>query len=475
MNLELDRRICRTSFAEFVKRAWHILEPVTQLKWGWAVQAICDHLQAVSYGEIENLLMNVPPGMMKSLLTGVLFPAWEWGPRARPDMRYVATAHKQDLAIRDNLKCRRLIESRWFQARWPVRLTTDQNTKTKFENDATGFREAMAFTSMTGSRGGRVILDDPLSVDGANSDADRLAAEITFTESLTTRKNDPEHDSVIVIMQRLHYKDTSGIILAKKLNYVHLCLPMEFELSNRCVTKIGFEDPRTEEGELIFPERFSRAIVNDMKKTMGSYAVAGQFQQRPTPREGALFKLAWFENKLLRQAPSNTQWVRHWDLAATKKLTASRTAGVKIGKMPDGRYVVGHVALTQDEGNEVRRLIATMAQLDGHDCEISLPQDPGQAGKVQASDMVASLAGYVVRATPETGDKFTRAEPFSVQCEAGNVYLVEGPWNTNYVDELCLFPGGSFKDQVDASSGAFGRLVMRKMAPMAQTGVQRRN
>jgi predicted phage terminase large subunit-like protein len=234
---------------------------------------------------------------------------------------------------------------------------------------------------------------------------------------------------------------------------------MEFEPKTACVTKIGFADPRQNDGYLLDPVRFPRAAVEDLKHVKGAYAYAGQDQQRPTPREGGLFKRHWFEGKIIGAAPPGTRWVRHWDLAATKSTTAARTAGVKLGRTPDGRYVVGHVVKTQDEGNAVRKLIKATAETDGRSVEISLPQDPGQAGKVQKSDMVAMLAGWTVRAEPETGDKYTRAEPFSVQCEAGNVYLLQGEWNDDYLDELCLFPGGSFKDQVDASSRAFGRLV----------------
>ena len=175
--LAIERELCRRSLADFARMAWPILEPATPLKWGWALDAICAHLEAVTRGEITRLLMTVPPGTMKSLLTGVIWPAWEWGPVGRPELRFISTAHKHDLAVRDNLKCRRLIQSDWYQARWPVHLTSDQNAKTKFENDRTGFREAMAFASMTGARGDRVILDDPLSADDANSEAALLAAD----------------------------------------------------------------------------------------------------------------------------------------------------------------------------------------------------------------------------------------------------------------------------------------------------------
>ena len=190
--LAAKRELCRRSLGEFARQAWQVLEPSTELKWGWALDAICEHLEAVSSGEIRRLLANVPPGSMKSLLTGVIWPAWEWGPLGAASMRYLGTAHKQDLAVRDNMKCRRLIQSAWYQRLWPVILTSDQNAKTKFENDATGFREAMAFTSMTGSRGDRVILDDPHSVDDANSVAHLESAITTFREALPSRVNNDQ-------------------------------------------------------------------------------------------------------------------------------------------------------------------------------------------------------------------------------------------------------------------------------------------
>ena len=130
--LAVERELSRRSLADFAKLAWHVLEPSTPLRWGWALDAICQHLEAVTYGDIKRLLMNVPPGTMKSLLTGVIFPAWEWGPAGLPSRRFIGTAHKQDLAIRDAMKCRRLIQSRWYQERWPVGLVTDNNAKLRF-------------------------------------------------------------------------------------------------------------------------------------------------------------------------------------------------------------------------------------------------------------------------------------------------------------------------------------------------------
>lgn len=453
--IDLDREIARQSLAGFVRAAWHVLEPTTPLKWGWALDAICEHLEAVTRGEIKRLLINVPPGCMKSLVVGVFWPAWEWGPQGKPETRYLGTAHKQDLGVRDNLKCRRLITSVWFQERWSVAITSDQNAKTKFENITSGFRECMAFTSLTGSRGDRVLIDDPHSVDDANSPAQLKAAETTFLEAVPTRVNNDE-SAIIVIMQRLHQKDVAGTIILKELPYVHLCLPMRFEIERRCVTVIGFKDPRKKDGELLFPERFSAGSVAELEKTLGTYAAAGQLQQRPAPREGGMLKREWFP--VVRAVPIGTRFVRGWDLAATAG-GGDWTAGVKVGVQPDGRYIVAHVARGQWSSANVRKTLRTTATQDGYAVTVSLPQDPGQAGKDQVSSLTKVLAGFIVKTSPETGSKEMRAAPFAAQAEAGNVDVLEGDWNEAFFEEANIFPNGT-KDQIDGTSRAFNELAL---------------
>lgn len=458
--IAIERELCRRSLADFAKRAWHVLEPATPLKWGWALDAICAHLEAVTRGEITRLLMNVPPGTMKSLLTGVIWPAWEWGPAGLPQHRFLGTSHLQNLAVRDNLKCRRLIESRWFQDRWPVAMTADENRKTKFENTATGFREAMAFTSMTGARGDRVILDDPLSAHAANSEAELLDAELAFLETLPTRINN-DRSAIVVIMQRLHERDTSGLILSKALPYTHLCLPMRFEAERRCQTSIGFTDPRTTEGELLFPDRFPEPQVAELERTLGSYATAGQLQQRPVPRGGGLFKKSWFTP--VKALPVGCRFVRGWDLAATEDKEAAATAGVLIARAPDGRFIIVDSTREQLGPMGVERLMKATAEQDRAAYGAvrgSYPQDPGQAGKAQAQHIMRHvLTGFDYHFSPESGDKETRALPLAAQAEAGNVFLLEGPWNDAFLDEVAVFPMGKWKDQVDAASRAFTELT----------------
>lgn len=299
--IQVDRELFarKGGFSEFAKAAWHLVEPSTELKWGWALDAVCEHLEAVHYGQIKNLLINIPPGCMKSFLVGVMFQAWEWGPGGMPHLRFLTTSHKESLAIRDNIRCRDIVNSKWYQDRWGIKLRNDVNATKKYVNNFTGSREAMSFTSLTGSRGDRVIIDDPLSVDDALSETLLEATATTFETAVPTRVNDPKKSSIIVIMQRLHENDPAGIIIRndddKYNDYDKLILPMRYESSRPCTTSIGFKDPRTTDGEILFPERFDEDEVVKLEKRLGSYATAGQLQQRPSPLGGGILKGRWFQ------------------------------------------------------------------------------------------------------------------------------------------------------------------------------------
>jgi len=287
---ELDRLDAEDSLGAFVRQGWHILEPPSRpFVGGWHIDAICEHLEAVTAGQILRLLINIPPGAMKSLTCNVFWPAWEWGPRNLPHNRYVGASYSEALTIRDNLRCRRLIESEWYRVKWGDRfeLTGDQNSKIKFETDRTGWKIATSVGGLgTGERGDRFVIDDPHNVKDGESEARRASTILWFNEVVPTRLNDPGKSAIVVIMQRVHERDVSGEILARELGYEHLMLPMEFEPDRACRTRIGFADPRTKEGDLLWPERMPAEIVARDKLVMGDYAVAGQFQQRPSPRGG---------------------------------------------------------------------------------------------------------------------------------------------------------------------------------------------
>lgn len=455
--LAIEREACSRGLVEFVRRAWHVLEPTQPYIHGWHMDAIAEHLEAVTAGHITRLLINIPPGTMKSMMTCVFWPAWEWGPRRMPSMRFIGASHEENLAIRDNVKMRRLVQSPWYQRLWPTRMAGDQNAKTYFENDRTGWRQACPVRSMTGRRGDRVVWDDPHSVEDAHSAAALGEANRVFRETLPTRLNSPEHSAIIVVKQRLSAKDVSGVILDEDFGYDHLCLPMEYE-GPRKATSIGFIDQRKEVGELLFPARFPRAVVDRDKKIMGAYAVAGQFQQRPAPASGGEFEVELIQ--VVDAIPANVvRWCRGWDLGATEG-GGDYTASAKLGMLSDGRVIIADVGRKQYGTAKRDMLIKATADADGRGrVKQSLPQDPGQAGKGQIAALTAMLAGHNVHGSPETGDKVVRARPLASQVNQGNVLMLRAPWNTEFTDELKLFPNGLHDDQVDAASRAYTQLI----------------
>ena len=452
------------SLAEFTKMAWHVLEPSTPLRWGWALDAICEHLEAVTRGEITRLVINVPPGTMKSLLTSVIWPAWEWGPKNLQQMRFLSTAHKQDLAIRDSMKCRRLIKSAFYQNLWTVSLTGDQNAKTKFENSRTGVRECSAFNSLTGLRADRVILDDPHSVDDANSQA-KIASDInTFREALPSRVNNDD-SAIVIIMQRLAVGDVSDV--AVELGYEHLRIPMRFE-QGWSKHVVGKGDPRAIEGELMFPERFSEKTVIQLEVSLGSHSAAGQLQQRPVPRGGLLFKAAWFMRYRERSAIGQVQQiVQSWDTANKDKPSNAPTVCTTWARTTHGFYLLDVYRERVEFPDLVRDFIRQAHKWKPHAVLVE-DKASGQQLIQYISSMTPALWRVLLEESgltraPELSiipvrphaDKRTRALGITPLFESRQVFLPESEsWVARYEDELLNFPASAFADQVDSTSQA---------------------
>lgn len=470
IEIDYDRELVRREgLRGFAKIAWPILEPRTKLKWGWALDAICEHLEAVSSGEIIRLLMNVPPGMMKSYLTSVLWPSYEWGPLDMPEMQYLASSYSEPIATRDSRRMRNLIQSRWFQERWPLGLT--RAGETSFENNRGGWRESLAFTSLTGNRGDRVLIDDPHSVDKAESVAERKKTIRTWRESVPLRVNDAVVSAIVVIMQRLHQGDVSGDVLADlDTDYVHLCLPMEFELTRRCTTRIGFTDPRQEEGELLFPERFPRHAVDRDKKILGSFATAGQMQQRPAPREGAIVKHAWFENRFKERGKNPIRVIQSWDCASKPAERNDPSACLTIAEFKD-HYEFWHYAVRRVEFPDLVRFCKDRYAAEEDPTVNSVLIEDKDAGQQLIQQIKRDTKMPVIAINPGTLDKLTRLDAESTTMESGNCWLPENEaWVDPYLEELCNTPGATHDESADTTSQAL-KWLKEKKAMMKGAGL----
>lgn len=313
-----EKERCEESLYRFLQGAWSSIDP-SPFVGCWAIEAMCDHLEAVVMGHIKNLLINVPPRCAKTSLCSIAFPAWVWARRktsylSGPQVRFLCASYDHRLSLDSSNKSRRLIFSPWYQTHWPQRiiLQPDQNTKTQYDNTHGGSRIATSVGGSLLGLGGDILIGDDLNKvanqagEMSETDAERLSVAAFWSEFSSTRKNDPKRSALVVLQQRVHQEDVSGIILKAKEkgeeDWVHLCIPMRFDTARTYVTvKLPqydsdepYDDPREEEGELMWPERFGDAEVSKLERSLGPYMASGRLQQLPVPKGGGIIKRAWW-------------------------------------------------------------------------------------------------------------------------------------------------------------------------------------
>ncbi len=464
---------------DFIEQAWEHVDPAPAC-FGRYTRTLAWVLEQVVRGRIRRLIINVPPGHMKSLTVSVFMPAWAW--LLFPGKRFAFTSYRGELALRDADRSRDLIRSPFYQDKlqgrpnnWSL-LRVGQDQKSRFANNEGGYRFSSAVSGIMGEGGDIVVIDDPHNVETAESDTVRDETVRKIRLALPTRVRSKD-GAVIVIMQRLHERDLTGTLLAEEPGlWTHLNLPARYESSwiDENGERKGHPHPchfdwRKTEGELLFPELFDNQRLDDLATGLTEYGVAGQLQQRPHPREGGLFKRADFKFIDAQDVPKGGTVVRGWDLAATSSTdqnasTAAWTVGLRLRYV--GRKIyIEDVVRFRGSPNKVRTTMIEIGDQDGKIVLIDFPQDPGQAGKAQAEDIAADFPRRRIYYSPESGDKTIRAEAPASQVEAGNVYLVRSAWNGTFLDEAQSFPGSTFKDQIDALSRAYHRAVRQPRKP----------
>lgn len=452
--IELDAEMGRRSFREFIPLVWEQVE-TSDFVHDWYIDIIAEHLEAVAKFEIKQLVICIPPRHTKSLLVSVLFPSWVWV--QDPKLKFVFSSYAHALALRDALRTRRLIESRWFQDRWPtVKVTKDQNRVEKYELTKGGHRFSTSVGGqLTGEGGDFAISDDPHNVKEAESDIVRKGTVNWWKEAMSSRMNNLARSSKVIIQQRVHQGDLAGEMIEE--GYQHLILPMEYEPDH---PQKSIYDIREIPGELL-SGRFTEESVEELKKSLGDYAYAGQYQQRPAPRGGGQFKDNFKIIKKEHLPPKFDKIINGWDFAASENNTSDWTVRVKMGRVKDkvfgDLFYVLHVKRFRASGGKLRNEIKSIVESDGDEVLNDFPLDPAAAGKEWATTLRMDLMGYAMVFSPERGDKVLRSQGYASVVELGNVYLVEADWNKDFVSEHINFPAATYDDQVDAGGRAFRR------------------
>ncbi len=406
---------------------------------------ICNALMRVFRGECTRLIINIPPRYSKTELAVVMFIAWCLG--KVPDAEFIHTSYSATLAANNSANVRDLVQHEAYREVFPGVALQDESRAhwsttaggVMYATGAQGTITGFGAGKMREGFGGAIVVDDPHKADEARSDVVRQGVIDWFVNTLESRKNDPERTPIILVMQRLHEEDLSGWLLAggNGEKWEHVCL-----------------SAWQGDGTALWPEKHTADELRRMEQA-SPYTFAGQYRQQPAPPEGGIIKPD--QLVIVDAVPAGVRWARGWDFGSTT--VGDWTAGGKLGKLPDGRLIIGDMVRLQAGPDERDKALVNTAAADGRGVVQSIPQDPGQAGKTQVLDLTRKLAGFNVHTSPETGDKITRAEPLASQINVGNVLMLRGGWNKPLTDEMRLFPNGKWDDQVDGLSRAYARLI----------------
>lgn len=453
--------MCRESFYDFFLRFWStvVAEP---LSLNWHMKILCDELQTVAERVFKrqpkeyDLIVNVAPGSTKSTIASVMFPAWCWA--RQPSFRAICGSYADRLSLFLANQSRRVINSEKYAALFPeVQIVSEG--KGLLETSQGGQRLATSTGgSVTGFHGHVIIIDDPLNPREAVSETMGTTANEWFDHSLMSRAVDKRVTPLILIMQRLSQDDPTGHFINRNTGTPirHICLPAELSpnVRPRALRALYSDDG------LFDPVRLPRKTLRAAEEELGPYAYAGQYDQHPIPRGERMFNTDLI--KLVEHPGRFRKIVRYWDKAGTGGGGAF-TVGVKMGLGFDGDFWVLDVVRGQWEAAQRERMIAQIAKLDGKSVHVGVEQEGGSGGKESAQGTLRRLAGYRVKLDKPVGDKVLRADEFAVQVNGGNVRMLRGNWNAAYLNELMYFPKSKFKDQVDASSGAFNLLAGKRL------------
>lgn len=454
---------------EFIRQAWEVIEPATPFVDGWHMGAIEEHLQAVDEGQIQLLDINMPPRNGKSILVSVIWPIYSW--ISKPFLRWIFSSYSGSLSTKHSVDRRDLIRSPWFRQRWGsmVLLAADQDQKTEFKNTAQGTMIATSVGgTITGKGGDRIVMDDMINPEMAESKPERESAIRFYKRTLRTRLDNKKTGSIINVAQRLHSSDLSSVLKSEG-GWTRLVLPAE--APRRMVIKLPISGRQIvrKEGDILCPDREPKKVLEKQKAAMGTRIYSAQYQQEPIATDSGYFHTDWWKFYKPAALPTALQSCRGWDTAVKTGQENDNTCGCLIHRCENGYYVNEHFFKNKIQYPELKKRIQLEAAARPADYEVI---EDASAGASVIQDLQSSSA-LPILAFLSVKDKVTRASVVSPLVEAGKVFLPEGaPWVADFIDTMASFPEVEHDDEVDAfvialmqlsgksNSGAVGLTVL---------------
>jgi len=467
--------LCRRSFYRFVQEFWSVIIPEDPV-WNWHIKYLCDELQHLNTFVMArqpkpyDLIINIPPGSTKSTIATQMYNAWVW--TVDPSQRIVGSSYAHTLSLSHAVKTRDIVTSDKYQTLFPtVVLKADQSAKSDFLNTSGGQRFTTSTGgTITGMHSHQIIIDDPLNPKQAASDAERLTANDFCTKTLSTRKIDKKISVTILIMQRLHEEDPTGVMLSKKGKKIkHICLPAE-DKGNVLPPELSanYTDTGLGKYKLLDPVRLDDEVLAESKIDLGSFGYAGQFDQKPAPEEGGIMKRDWFPIVPWQQEYSNLVWNFVADTAYTKDETNDPSGYIAYAEY-ENDFIIRMAETEHLEFPELCKALPTFAHANGYTRRSLVEIEPKASGKSLVQTLKKETKLNVKEGVPPAKDKTARAKDSSPTCEAQRVKLIRGTWNKAFLDQVTIFPNATHDEYMDCLTMMVGGKKPKKK------GLKRRN
>ena len=482
----VQREECERSFYDFVKRAWSSVES-TPYQDSWHVRILCERLELIANGTIKRLLVNLPPRCGKTTIISVCFPVWVWLQHKKRitcglGTNFLCASYGERLTLENAEKCRKLLYSKWFQSMWGDRIKLDpnKNTKSAFGVLGGGVRQSTSISgSLLGLGGEIIIVDDPHNTESVESEPERESSLRGWRELSGTRLNDPENGAIIVVMQRLHEEDVSGTIMSGPdyERWEHLMFPMRHDVNRHC-----WLDPRTEQNELMWPERFGEQAVRNMERELGPYMASGRLQQSPSPVGGGIIKSDWWklwppadwvveEGQPLR-FPDMSYIIAVCDTAYTEQKENDPSACVVLGVfklhgLP--KVMLMHAWAERLGFNDLLTKIIETCRKRKVDALLVEGKASGKSIIQEVRRICGAEEFSVIETIPE-GDKVSRVHAVVPILAGGVVYAPDRQWAQSVIDQCSSFPKSKNDDLVDCISAGLGYLRKIGIALLSDEG-----
>ena len=446
---ELDE-VLREDFCSFVQHSFHEVQPQVSFAMNWHLEVLAAKLDEVRRGTVTRLVVNLPPRHLKSICASVALPAWVLG--HDPGRHILCVSYAQDLSdklARDSLS---VMRSAWYQRLFRTRLSSRRQAVAEFETTAGGFRLATSVGGVLTGRGADlIIIDDPLKPDEALSDSQRRSANEWFDGTLFSRLNNKQHGAIVIIMQRLHEDDLVGHVLEQEgweiLRFSAIAEADEVHETNTAL--FGPRRYTRRAGEPLHADRESIATLDGIRRTLGEYNYAGQYQQAPAPAGGGLVKREWFVLHDPADWPDQfEQVVQSWDTANTAGELSDYSVCTTWGVKGQHVYLL-HVLRRQMAYPDLKRSVREQHRL--HAATVVIIEDKA-SGTQLIQELVSEGMHAVKKYQPKT-DKVMRLNAQTGTIENGFVHLQKNaPWLELYLHELATVPRSKYDDQADSTA-----------------------